>query len=95
MQRNRLFVVLAVVLALGVAPSVAGAAGDSEPSPKKDPNYTAATKAIEAGEFRRAIGLLDKVVGADPKNANALNYLGYSHRKLGNFKSAARGFSTL
>ncbi len=86
MQCQRL--ILGLVLALALAPSVARAAGDSEPAPKKDANYVAAEKAVKAADYRGAIVLLDKVVGADPQNANAFNYLGYSHRKLGDFDSA-------
>ncbi len=80
--------ILGLTLALTLAPSVVGAAGDSDPAPKKDPDYVAAEKAIEAADYRGAIALLDKIVGANPKNANALNYLGYSHRKLGDFDKA-------
>ena len=81
--------ILGLVLALALAPTVANAAGDNgDPTPKKDPTYVAAEKAVKAADYRDAIALLDKVVGADPKNANAFNYLGYSYRKLGDFDRA-------
>ena len=80
--------IFGLVFALALAPLVASAAGDGDPAPKKDPTYAAAEMAVEAADYRGAIALLDKVVGADPKNANAFNYLGYSYRKLGDFDRA-------
>jgi len=81
-------VVLGLVLALVLTPSVVSAASDSFMAPKKDANYVAAEKAVKANDYRGAIALLDKVVKADPKNAGAFNYLGYSYRKLGDFDRA-------
>jgi tetratricopeptide (TPR) repeat protein len=46
-------------------------------------NYVSAEKKVKAGDYADAIPLLEKVVKSEPKNADALNYLGYSHRKLG------------
>ncbi|HLF38619.1 MAG TPA: tetratricopeptide repeat protein [Burkholderiales bacterium] len=42
-------------------------------------------KAVQAGDFQRALALLQKVVQADPRNADAWNYVGFSHRKLKQF----------
>ena len=81
-------VVLGLALALVLTPSVVSAASDSFMEPKKDANYVAAEKAVKANDYRGAIALLDKVVKTDPKNASAFNYLGYSHRKLGDFDRA-------
>ncbi len=41
-------------------------------------------KRVDAGDYAGAIPLLQKAIAADPTNANAHNYLGFSHRKLGN-----------
>ena len=84
--------ILGLVLALALTPALANAAGDSGGSddqiPKIDPTYLAAEKAVKAANYQGAIALLNKVVGADPKSANALNYLGYSYCKLGNLDRA-------
>lgn len=69
--------------------------GSSDPPPKTaaDPNYTEAVKKIDAKDFKGAIPLLEKVVAANPKNADAFNYLGFANRKLGE-KDKALGFYT-
>ncbi len=41
-------------------------------------------KLVDAGDYAGAILLLQKAIAADPTNADAHNYLGFSHRKLGN-----------
>ena len=64
------------VLAAGSDDSTGSATWDN-------PNYTAARKAIDKKDFVAAIPLLDKVVAAEPRNADAYNYLGYSYRQLG------------
>ena len=68
--------------------STAGAAaadGDRNPAPSRtqDPAYTQAVKAIETGQFKTAIPLLEGVVARDDRNADAYNWLGYAVRKDG------------
>jgi Flp pilus assembly protein TadD len=68
-----------------------GSGGDSastSTSTPADPNYTAAVAAIQAKDYARAIPLLDRVVAKDAKNADALNYLGYSLRETGKLDAA-------
>jgi tetratricopeptide (TPR) repeat protein len=61
-----------------------GGAGDGTTSGRAaDPDYTAAVKAIEAGQFATAIPLLEKVTARDDKNADAYNWLAYATRKNG------------
>src|SRR3546814_17701252 len=43
---------------------------------------------VEDGKYAEAIPLLEQVVAKDAKNADALNYLGYSNRQLGNNDAA-------
>ncbi len=62
-----------------------GGQGASGPSARpEDPQYTAAVKAIKAGEYAKAIPLLEGVTARDGKNADAYNWLGYATRKNGN-----------
>ena len=76
---------LAFVLSVGLV-SAAMAAGSSSPSqPSK---LEVAEKAVKAGDFNRAIDLLQKVVADDSQNADAWNYLGFSQRKLKRFDQA-------
>ncbi len=56
--------------------------------PSEDDTYSKAVRAVESENFRRAISLLNDVVKEKPRHADALNYLGYSHRKLGDYAIA-------
>ena len=58
------------------------------PEPKakaENPDIVAGRKAIEAKDFKSAVGHLTKAVQEEPKNANAHSMLGYSYRKVGIF----------
>jgi Tfp pilus assembly protein PilF len=58
------------------------------PAPKSTPenaNIAAGRKAIEAKDYKVAVGYLTKAVQEDPNNADAQSMLGYSYRKLGTF----------
>ncbi len=77
---------------LAVSPTLANAAGSGGDSSANEPsmrdNYREAVRAVESKDFRKAITLLNKVIDEKPRHPDALNYLGYSHRKLGDY---ARG----
>ena len=79
-----------VTVAAGLMASAdAFAMGSSSSSTSSQPSdYDKAQKAALAGDYKGAIMLLEQVVGKDPGNADAYNYLGYSHRKLGNDQQA-------
>ena len=84
---NRLLrLVGAVGLVLVLAATAARAAGDDDTPENKD--LAAAVTLIEKGGYAEALPLLEKAVAAEPKNADAYNYLGYSHRKLGDREKA-------
>lgn len=83
--------VAVALLTLGLS-GIAGADGGGgggqgaigAPTRAEDPQYTAAVKAIKAGEYAKAIPLLEGVTSRDGKNADAYNWLGYATRKNGN-----------
>ena len=94
MGKRLLITIVSTVLGLAVigaaVPPAAHAAGgggggdEGRPSAKpQDPDYTAAVAAIKAGDYARAIPLLDKVVERDGKSADAYNWLAYATRKNG------------
>ena len=74
---------LAVLLSVALAAS-AYAAGSSSSSkrPSQPSTFDLGEKAVKAKDFERALSLLKKVVRSDPGNADAWNYIGFSHRKL-------------
>lgn len=51
-------------------------------------DYIEAQRKVQSMDYRGAIPLLEAVLKKEPGNADALNYLGYSHRKLGDTTKA-------
>jgi tetratricopeptide (TPR) repeat protein len=50
--------------------------------------YVEAQRLVQAGEYEDAIDILEELDDDEPGNADVLNYLGYSHRKLGDTSKA-------
>ena len=50
--------------------------------------FRSAVQAVEARDYNKAVDLLTDVLSEQPKNADALNYMGFSQRKLGDYTSA-------
>jgi len=82
----------ALILIAGLLASapVNAAGGDDSWSAGKEgnPDFVAGEAAIKAQDYAKAIAHMNKVVAKEPRNADALNYLGYSHRKLGDFEAS-------
>ena len=82
-----LWIVLGLVLAAAPLPALAagggGGGGGGEPIRPVDPDYTAAVKAIKAGQYPAAIRLLQDVTTRDATNADAYNWQAYATRKNG------------
>ena len=58
----------------------------------KNPDYSLAVARIDANDYAGALALLRKVVAAEPDNADAHNYLGYSYRKLGKLSDSLASY---
>jgi tetratricopeptide (TPR) repeat protein len=86
----RLFATSAIAAALtgALATSALAMGKSNDGSMSKKSGYTQAEQAVKAREYRRAIGMLKKVVSMEPKNVDALNYLGYSYRQIGQYKAS-------
>lgn len=65
------------------------AMGPSSDSSAKD-NYNEAVRAVERKEYAKAVELLTGVVQEEPRNADALNYLGFSTRMQGKVEDSVR-----
>lgn len=88
-----------VALIFGVASQAMAA---SSPSPSRSPmpslsrpqptDYELGVKAVKAKDWSRARALLQKVVQAEPRNADAWNYLGYSYRHLKQFDQSLAAY---
>ena len=83
----RILGLIAIALAVTAGPALSAGGGGSS-APPADPDYSQAKTLIDAGKYADAIPLLQKVVEAKPQSADAFNYLGYSHRKIGDFEAA-------
>ncbi len=81
---------LVVALCLGATPVLADRTFNSriENSVPSNPDYAAAVKEIDKKNYAAAIPLLQKVVASDPEDADAYNFLGYTHRQLGKMDEA-------
>ena len=75
-----------------IAASTTLAAGSSSRSerPTRQSDYDKAVRAVKSGSYQQAVNLLEKVVARDSGNADAYNFLAFSHRKLGRFDPAMR-----
>jgi tetratricopeptide (TPR) repeat protein len=85
------------LLTLAFVPLVmaAGSSSTSRPPdrPRAQPSdYDVGVKAVQAGDYQRALGSLQKVVQADPRNADAWNYIGFSQRNLHHFDESLAAY---
>lgn len=77
----------------GQALAMGGGSDDSSSVEKSSTSsagsdYIEAQRKVQAMDYDGAIPLLQSVLKTEPGNADALNYLGYSYRKLGNTSKA-------
>jgi Flp pilus assembly protein TadD len=86
-----------VTLTLTLALSHAVALADLAPVPRdkvENANFVAGRKAIEAKDFKAAVGHLTKAVQEEPISADAHSMLGYSYRKVGTFDKSMEHYQT-
>jgi Flp pilus assembly protein TadD len=76
---------LTVVFALSAFASLAMAELPPPKDKPENPNVAAGRKAIEAKDFKSAVGHLTKAVQELPNDADAHNMLGYAYRKTNVF----------
>jgi tetratricopeptide (TPR) repeat protein len=84
-------VVAAMILWAAPASKTLAMGSDTSSTPaaaRGSADYQKAERAVKDKDWKGAIALLEKVVAGEPRNANALNYLGYSHRNLGEREKA-------
>ena len=89
-----LWAVVALVLSLAFVPGLARADLPEPKGKSENANIVAARKAIDAKDFKTAVGYLTKAVQEEPKNADAHSMLGYSYRKLGTFDKSMESYQT-
>ncbi|HSR72089.1 MAG TPA: tetratricopeptide repeat protein [Kiloniellales bacterium] len=93
MTRRVLATILAAVVTLGLASAAMAAGSPSRSSKPKEPDsYSQAVDAVKAGDYTKALSLLQKVVDRDSRNADAWNYIGFSHRKLEHYDKSLAAY---
>jgi Flp pilus assembly protein TadD len=85
---------MTLVVGLSVCQSLAFADMREPKEKSESPNIVAGRKAIEAKDYKAAVGHLTKAVQEEPKNADAHNMLGYSYRKTGVFDKSMEHYQT-
>jgi Flp pilus assembly protein TadD len=87
----------ALSLLVLAGPEVHAMGSDPAPAPRAntvEKDFNAGKAAIQAGQYDKGIEMMRKVVAADPKNADAYNYLGFAYRKTGDVKAAGSSYET-
>jgi Flp pilus assembly protein TadD len=93
---KRAYAITVLSLAAALALPVAHADGDSSPAPAgvpANPDAEAGKAAIRAQNWKGAIDSFTKVAAANPRDADAQNWLGYAYRKLGNLDMAFKHYN--
>lgn len=91
MNGKKTIAVLAVLLTgalFAASTSFSAGSRSSSTKPARPSDYNSAVKAVKSEDYSTAIRLLERVVARDPRDADAYNFLGFSHRKLGDFDKA-------
>jgi Tfp pilus assembly protein PilF len=86
--------VIMIVISLAFCQRVAVADMPEPKTKMENPNIVRGRQAIEAKDFKAAVGHLTKAVQEEPKNADAHSMLGYSYRKVGTFDKSMDHYQT-
>ena len=84
---------LPVALAVAGPAFAAGSDTGSSTAPATPSAYEQAKAAADAGQYPLVLKILATVVKAEPRNADALNMMGYANRKMKRFNEAARYYN--
>jgi tetratricopeptide (TPR) repeat protein len=98
LKLSRCAIMLTVAAGLAFTSHTAYAVGGDEETPTSSETskieYQTAKRAIDAGRYNIAIPILEKLVKAEPRNANGWNLLAYSNRKLKKYDKALAQYRT-
>jgi Flp pilus assembly protein TadD len=87
-MKHKLILAVSTMMLFSTPVYAAGSDSSDSASTTNSNWYVMAEEAVKAKDFGQAVTLLDKVLANDSSNANAWNYLAYSHRKLGDLNKA-------
>jgi len=90
---RRLAIVLVAACVLGFPPGAHADPVETDPDlAKRDEDYAAGRKAVEAKDWAEAVARLRKAEIRNPESADLHNFLGYSYRNLRQFEPAFRHY---
>lgn len=92
-MNSKLMTASAFALAIASASVLAAGSSSSSTQSKQPSQYDEAVRAVDAGAYARALRMLDSVVKAEPRNADAWNYIGFSQRKLKQYDKALAAYN--
>lgn len=78
--------VLAALFIVGTASANMGRDADTTATTSSD--FAAGKSAIDAEDWPAAVAAMQRAVASNPANADAHNWLGFAHRKLGQFDAS-------
>lgn len=98
MRNAPLLLIAALLTPLPAQFGQAWAMGTNNPAPPTaaapaDPDFAAGRAAIDRQQWAEAVALFSRVANKDPKNADALNYLGFAYRNQGNYPEAFKHYA--
>ena len=95
---ERLLAIGAIAMRAAAAPAACGSparamgsdnnSSSSATKSSTSDDYIEAQRKVKADDYKGAIPILERILAQEPGNADALNYMGYSQRKLGNTTKA-------
>lgn len=86
--------ILSASLAGPAAAMSSGGGSSSGTRSSSGMSYSDAERAVKNKRYRKAISILEGIIRRNPNNVDALNYLGYSHRQLGEYDKSLVYYQT-
>jgi len=85
--------VAAHVLTAQMVYAAGGNSSPTEAAVPDSPDFIAGKAAIDQQQWAAAISSFTKVTAAEPKNADAFNYIGYANRQMKNYDDAFKNYN--
>ena len=82
--------IAAVVIAMMAGPAAAAMSSGTDDPPAA--SLGDVKRYVEREQYDRAIKKAEQFLASNPRSADAYNYIGYAHRKLGDFAAAAKAY---
>ncbi|WP_426415307.1 tetratricopeptide repeat protein [Aestuariirhabdus sp. LZHN29] len=85
--------VIAFIVSVAFVSTAMAAGSSSSSTQRKSVDYEMGIQAIKVAHYEKALSLFGSVVEAEPDNADAWNYIGFSNRKLYRYGDALGAYN--